>query len=71
MSLHTVMKWKDAVEHYNNIILPRVREQYEKNGQSDWPARRETWNNWTDGLCKDGIISDWQYENWSQPDACK
>jgi hypothetical protein len=31
---------------------------------------REAWNNWTDGLCKDGEISDWQYENWSQPDSC-
>ena len=51
-------------------ILPMVKETYEQDGQPDWPARSETWNNWTDSLCKDGQISDWQYANWSQPRVC-
>jgi len=43
---------------------------YEADGVPDWPARREAWNNWTDSLCKDYEISDWQYANWSQPSVC-
>ena len=62
--------WKDAVEYFNCDILSSVEKQYEQDGIPDWPARRETWNNWTDSLCKDGQISDWQYENWSQPKSC-
>ena len=27
----------------------------------------EDWNNWTDGLCKDGVITERQYRNWSNP----
>jgi len=30
-------------------------------------ARREEWNNWTDMLCKDGTITDDQYNNWDNP----
>ena len=28
---------------------------------------RETWNNFTDYLCKKGKISDKQYNTWSNP----
>ena len=45
-----------------------VIQAYELDGHRDGPARRETWNNWTDSLCKDGQISDWQYMKWSHPD---
>ena len=62
--------WKDAVEYFNCDILPSVEKEYEQDGIPDWPARRETWNNWTDMLCKNEQISDWQYENWSQPRSC-
>ena len=62
--------WKDAVEYFNCDILPGVEKEYEQDGIPDWPARRETWNNWTDMLCKNEQISDWQYENWSQPRSC-
>ena len=64
------MLWKDAVEYFNCEILACVEKQYEQDGIPDWPARREAWNNWTDSLCKDGQISDWQYENWSHPRSC-
>ena len=62
--------WKDAVEYFNCDILPSVEKEYEQDGVPDWPARSEAWNNWTDMLCKDEQISDWQYENWSQPRSC-
>ena len=64
------MLWADAVECFNCEILRYVEKQHEQDGIPDWPARREAWNNWTDSLCKDGQISDWQYENWSQPKSC-
>ena len=68
--LNTVMTRDEAIEIFDNCILPIVAEQYEQDGRPDEVARRETWNNWTDSLCKDREISDWQYENWSQPDSC-
>ena len=66
-NLNTVMTWEEACEMYRDAILPLVRAQYEQDDQPDWPARREAWNNWTDSLCKDNDISDWQYNNWSHP----
>ena len=60
----------DACDQFEAEILPFIQEEYEQDGEPDWPARRESWNNWTDSLCKDGQISDWQYDNWSQPRCC-
>jgi hypothetical protein len=69
-SLYRVMTWKEACNEWDEEILPIIQEAYESDGIPDWPARREGWNNWTDSLCKDGQISDWQYANWSQPESC-
>ena len=66
--LDTVITWNEACEMFRNHILPIVIERYESDGIKDGPARRETWNDLTDVLCKDGQISDWQYANWSHPD---
>ena len=60
----------DACDQFEAEILPFIQEQYEQDGEPDWPARREAWNNWTDMLCKDALISDWQYDNWSHPRCC-
>jgi len=30
-------------------------------------AKREAWSDFTDGLCKDGLITQKQYDNWSNP----
>ena len=30
-------------------------------------AKREDWNNYTDALCKEGLITLHQYETWDQP----
>ena len=48
-------------------ILPCIQREHEQDGIPDIPARSEAWNNWTDSLCKSGVISDWQYENWDHP----
>ena len=57
-----------AVEMFTNDILPGlVAIEATQSGNIDYPLRCETWNNWVDSLCKDGQISDWQYENWSHP----
>lgn len=30
-------------------------------------AKRESWYNYTDMLCKENVISESQYKNWSNP----
>ena len=65
--LDTVILFADACDTFITEILPMIQEAHEQDGQPDWPARCEAWNNWTDALCKDGEISDWQYANWSHP----
>ena len=35
--------------------------------KSDVTAKREAWNNYTDGLCKDGMITEHQYDTWANP----
>ena len=55
--LDTVITWNEACDMFRDHILPIVIERYESDGIKDGPARRETWNDWTDGLCKDGLIS--------------
>ena len=69
-NLEQVILREQAVEHFNRFILPIVQVYHEQDGKPDWPARSEAWNNWTDGLCKNKQISDWQYDNWSQPESC-
>ena len=65
--LDTVILFADACETFTTEILPVIQEQYEQDGEPDWPARCETWSNWTDSLCENNQISDWQCENWSHP----
>ena len=67
--IDTVILFADACETFTTEILPMIQEAYEQDGQPDWPARREAWNNWTDALASDGQISDWQVNNWGHP-AC-
>ena len=69
-NLYTVMTRDEAIEEFEAYILPVTLNRYEADGIPDWPARREAWNNFTDMLCKDRRISDWQYNNWSQPECC-
>ena len=69
-NLYSVITWVEACRQFEEHVLPHIIEAYEQDGIPDWPARREAWNNWTDSLCKDGQISDWQYMNWGQSPLC-
>ena len=60
----------EAVRIFEEEMMPLLKAMYEPDGVPDWPMRCETWNNWTDGLCKSHLISDWQYKNWSHPPSC-
>ena len=71
--LYTVTLWAEAVDFFEEWIMPAILKTEQENGftqYADLPMRREAWNNYTDALCKDGLISDWQYDNWSQPAVC-
>jgi len=48
------------------------RRYYVKNKIPLWdkPALRESWNNYTDALCKEGCISSKQYDTWIHPRIC-
>ncbi|KKW12999.1 MAG: hypothetical protein UY48_C0006G0052 [Candidatus Gottesmanbacteria bacterium GW2011_GWB1_49_7] len=54
------MTYADACTQFNSKILPFLPH-------GDAPARRTAWNNWTDGLCKDKIITQKQYDTWVHP----
>ena len=69
-NIYNVMTWEQACMQFETVILPCVVATYEQDGQTDEVARCESWNNWTDALCKSNQISDWQYENWSQSPLC-
>ena len=45
---------KENERFYNLIVKDKV-------------ALRESWNNFTDSLCKDELITERQYDTWSQP----
>lgn len=53
-----------------NIFKEEYKHFLIKN-KNDKVAIRTEWNNFTDYLCKDGMISEWQYNNWSHPNFCK
>lgn len=54
------MTRREALIEFKRYILPFVRA-------NDRPARAEAWNNWTDSLCKEGVITTKQYETWVGP----
>lgn len=49
---------KAAFEQWEENIKPLVIEQY---GEQDAPALSESWNDYTDSVCKDGELTDLQY----------
>jgi hypothetical protein len=70
-SLSTVITRDEAIIRFETELLPLIIEEFEQDGVPDIPARSEAFNNWTDALCKDGEISEWQYNNWTHPDSCE
>jgi len=57
--------WADFREN----ILPGIVDLERARGGRfvDRPMRAESWNNFTDALCKDGQITLKQYESWTHP----
>ena len=45
-------------------LLYKTFTNYRK---GDVVAKRTEWNDYTDALCKEGLITLKQYENWGQP----
>ena len=60
----------EAVDQFLESYLPAVQRQYETDGEPDYIARSESWNNYVDFLNKSNKISDWQANNWSHPQCC-
>ena len=69
-NLHSVMTRDEAIEIFDNHILPIVQQGMEQDGEPDYIARSESWNNWTDSMREDKQISDWQFEYWTHPASC-
>ena len=59
LNLNLVIKLGNAIDVFDSLKQKHISLEI-------W-SYQETWNNWTDGLCKDGLITSWQYENWDQP----
>ena len=51
---------REAVASFKEHYLPHI-------DPTDRIAQWEAFNNYTDSLCKDGLITDWQYSNWANP----
>ena len=57
----------EAVAQFKDYVFSELARCEIDNGTTDRPARREAWNNFTDMLCKDGTITENQYNNWGHP----
>lgn len=55
---------KQALTEFKRSVEPYILKVY---GPRDKPAMRCAWNDWTDGLNRDGIISDHQDNTWTNP----
>lgn len=54
------MDKKTADKIFKSEYLPHLPK-------GDYPAIFEAWNDWTDSLCKDGEITEKQYNEWQCP----
>lgn len=58
---------KQALALFREDYLPAIRKLYEQDGRVDTDARRQEWSNFTDALAKEGQITRWQDEHWTNP----
>lgn len=54
------MTKREALDQFKELYLPLIPKD-------DIVMKCEEWNNYTDGLCKDGLITMRQYETWDNP----
>ncbi len=59
---YTKLRFEDAVTQFVEIFL--VFNEGESYNLDDEKGLRGMWNDYTDSLCKEGDITDWQYHNW-------
>lgn len=52
---------EELSERFDAEVLPLIIEQY---GEDDAPAINEGFNDWSDGLCKDGELHPEQYSQY-------
>ena len=58
---------QQALKVFKDTLKEEIRLGYWTYSKSDVNAVREAWNNYTDGLCKSGYISERQYDTWTNP----
>lgn len=59
------MSKNEAESQFRSSVMPGLRAS--ENGQMDKSARREAWGVFTDSLCKNGEITQRQYDTWLPP----
>lgn len=64
------LTYRQVVSMFRQQELPWVRQQYEQDKVPDYTARCEAFNDFTDALCKDGRISEKQYNDIEHPACC-
>jgi len=65
------MTKRQVEEMFKNEVMPYIYSKEKEYGNGiDIPMRSEAWNDYTDMLCKDRMITDHQYNNWSHPAIC-
>lgn len=61
---HIYKTWDTVINDFEEHYLPELIKAY---GSDDKIAMREAFNNYTDMLCKEGEITEWQYNNNENP----
>jgi len=64
------MTREQAIKQWKDQCVQQIKDWYEQDGIPDYPARCESWNEFTDELCKDGYITLKQYSTWAAPREC-
>ena len=59
------MTKREAIKLFRFIYKIKAIENGYRRG--DEVAKRTEWNDYTDALCKDGLITSKQYDTWDQP----
>ena len=60
------MSEKKEFKKYEEQIIPLLQESFEYNGNIDYPARRQAWNDLIDILIQDGNLPE-KAKDWICP----